>query len=332
MLSTVNKMFLGSLIDKQGLGKLINVFRHKIKYPRSPFVLGGGINIIHRCNLSCSFCVYGLNRNINLMDDMDEETFDRCLNLPVFKYAFYLNLGSGEPFLHKHLFTYIEKVQKKNKIVNLFTNGTLIIKRLDELLKTPPNILSISLYNGYENIQIRSLEKLVGKKPPKILLAVSKLIGKNNLDDMKQILDLVGPIGVQNIWFQQFLIKPGDEKAKKNLIFDTDIDIIQYISNVVNYQKKKYPLIDCYYPHPIPTNPKKRGCLSLYKGFSIEPNGAIQPCCAIHPMGKNTYGNLFQDELDYINDHAYMSLKTTLPDTKKELPIMCKNCFMLNLS
>lgn len=333
MLNTYKIMILKSLFNSQGIGKVINLINYYFNYPNSPYVLTGGINIIHRCNLNCSFCIYRFGNRKEQINDIDEVSFDKCLEIEAFKYAFIISIGSGEPFLHKDLFKFIDKVHNKKKLVSLATNGILLKKRMKELIKSPPDLLWLSHYDNIEDVQLKSIKTLMKNKPKSLNFGISKIISKNNLKDMIKILKIANDFKVKNVFFQQ-MVPPADLKKDKSLInkiiCDTEKKSLDYIEKIKKIKRDKFKDIDCTFPNPINTLSKKSFCYFLYKGFSLEPNGAIQPCCIIHPMGKDIYGNLFKDNLAHIHNKKFMALKKSFINKNVKKHNACKYCYGVN--
>lgn len=330
MIREIKLKFAQSMFSHGGLSRALNIARHYLTYPNSKYILGGGINIIHRCNLSCAHCAYSFNENRTPIPDMDEATFDLCLDLEAFRHAVYLNLGSGEPFLHKDLFKFIRKIRSRNILVLLATNGLATSQRIDEIKIDPPDIMWFSVYDKVESKQVSAMDTVARSVPSGTLLGATRIIGKSNLSDLQRITDLVANSPIKNIWFQQTIVSPDDQKGHSDLIFDTDKDQIEEISRIKAYNDKKYPKINVKYPRPLSIHLKRNFCHSLFKGFSVGPTGAIQPCCATHPQGKDSYGNMFHDQDAHLNNKAYLFLRESINKEWDKLPAMCKHCALLN--
>jgi radical SAM protein with 4Fe4S-binding SPASM domain len=324
MIKTYKKKILRSLMRPVNFPKALNILQHYVTYPQSKYFLVGGINIIHRCNLNCAFCVYALGSNKEKGKDMDWATFDRILGLDAFKYTVALSFGSGEAFLHKHLFEFIDKAHKQHRIVTLFTNGTLIQRRLAELVNSPPDLLTISHYDDFEEIQLANLKLIRENKPKSMSLGISKIIGKSNLETMQKIIDVAYDLNLDYIWFQQY---SGDHDLSltQEQIYDTDTEYVNYINQIKSNNKNKLKKIDCTFPVLFKSNKKKYSCMFLFRGHNIDPNGAIQPCCLIDIFGDEKFGNIFNNNDAHITNPALLQLKKSLLNGKN-IPEYCKDC------
>lgn len=89
------------------------------------------IEITNICNLSCSFCSHSNKQK----REMTTKEFEHILK-EIDNYTDYVYLHvKGEPLLHSNLDGILALCEKYHKKVNITTNGTLIINKIDTLLK-----------------------------------------------------------------------------------------------------------------------------------------------------------------------------------------------------
>lgn len=105
------------------------------------------IEITNACNLHCSFCQETLRPPVF----MSADRFARVLE-QVRPYTDYIYLHvKGEPLLHPQLEDLLKQCLDAHMTVNLTTNGTLLSRRLDILLRYPVHQLNISLHSAEDN-------------------------------------------------------------------------------------------------------------------------------------------------------------------------------------
>lgn len=91
------------------------------------------LEITNVCNLKCDFCPQTKRK----AEFMSEETFEQILDqIKPFTSYIYLHV-KGEPLLHPKLGSFLDISYEKGFQVNITTNGTLIDKVADILLKKP---------------------------------------------------------------------------------------------------------------------------------------------------------------------------------------------------
>ncbi|MBF0358687.1 MAG: radical SAM protein [Magnetococcales bacterium] len=314
--------------------RAFNVLRHIMAYPTSKHIVGGQINITTRCNLKCSFCSYSMTvnaKNNDSKEDMDAETFYRILNLPVFKYPIYISLGKGEPLLHQKLFDFIAEIQKRHILAMVVSNGINIPKHIELFKKNCPDIFLVSLYDETYEQQLANVSQLLNSGcTENSVISVARIIKKDNLDDMVHYTEKAYSAGLRNIWFQQLM--PLSEADYPNLLYDYDRDVITRIDEVRESLTKKFPDMDITLPALITgSETKKLRCDSLFKGFGVNKDGSIQPCCRIDPpIGDSSYGNMFEDPLAHINNQKYLKLRQAFTTNHAKIPGPCKNCNLLS--
>ncbi|MEG2311487.1 MAG: radical SAM protein, partial [Bacilli bacterium] len=125
------------------------------------------IEITNKCNLNCSFC----SKDNVLLREMTLEEFEHILK-QIDDQTDYVYLHvKGEPLLHSHFKEILELCSKYHKKVNLTTNGTLLSKRVDDIITT--NIvrqINISLQSIIDDSYLLT-----------ILTSVSKILDDTNI-------------------------------------------------------------------------------------------------------------------------------------------------------
>jgi radical SAM protein with 4Fe4S-binding SPASM domain len=105
------------------------------------------IEITSTCNLKCSFC----QETKRPPHFMSIEEFGHILD-EVKPYTNYIYLHvKGEPMLHPELETILSMCSDANTTVNLTTNGTLLYKKLDTLIKQPVHQINVSMHSADDN-------------------------------------------------------------------------------------------------------------------------------------------------------------------------------------
>jgi len=245
------------------------------------------IDVGNICNLKCVLCPTANHSiSINKMF-MDFETYKKIFD-KIKDYAFFVKLYKwGEPFLNKDILKIIEYT-KKNKVgVIISTNFNLATDNLIEsLVKLKVDRIIISLdgtnqksyssyrRNGNFNQVMENMEKLIMKKRElnsnKPDVVWQYLVNKKNesfIQTAKKMAEEIG-VGIEFPKFQisQEIVKIGEE-INWNLVEEWIPDKLK--NNPINYL-----FVD---------NPP---CNFLYHTMTINPDGAVMPCCAIYDPKK----------------------------------------------
>ena len=153
------------------------------------------IEITNICNKNCSFCSIS-KRNKKSMT-LDE--FEHILKeIKPFTNYIYLHV-KGEPLLHPNFKEILELCEKYKILVNITTNGTLLEKRVEDLIKFPiVRQLNISLHS-FEDIKQIDYVKSILESVDKIenmrkLIVVYRFWALQNLKlskENQEILDIL---------------------------------------------------------------------------------------------------------------------------------------------
>ena len=160
------------------------------------------IEITNVCNLSCNFCPKTKRKH----KFMDKKEFNYILNqVKPFTEHIYLHL-MGEPLLNENIEYFLEESFKSGIHVNLTTNGTLLKKFGDKLIKAKAlRQVNISLHSFEANKKTVELEEYLkdvsnfivnAREKSDIICAIrlwnmdsNELKGENNLN--KEILKIL---------------------------------------------------------------------------------------------------------------------------------------------
>ncbi|MBR5504133.1 MAG: radical SAM/SPASM domain-containing protein [Methanobrevibacter sp.] len=132
---------------------LINTFMQK---DETPLFINIEIEIINRCNGTCSFCPVNKNADPRELTYMPDELYEKIINeLDYLDYdgsiAFHSN---NEPFLDKRLYKFVKYAREKlpNAYLYFFTNGTLLtLDKFKEIIEVL-DMLIIDNYNDKKEL------------------------------------------------------------------------------------------------------------------------------------------------------------------------------------
>jgi len=173
-------------------------FCQKVTKLRVP--ISGALEFTYRCNLKCVHCYVGSARyrQSSARDEMDTHTVFRVLDEASDAGCLYLLITGGEPLLRPDFGEVYEHAKKNGMVVTVFTNGTLINRKvLDLFADLPPQVVEISLYGAtqetYERVTgvpgsfnscINGIEALLGRG---IRLALKTILMSVNIHEFYEI-------------------------------------------------------------------------------------------------------------------------------------------------
>ena len=174
-------------------------------------------HITHRCNLACAHCYQN-----EYAAQMSEEALRDTLD----KYARFLEksgryghiyLTGGEPLVHPSFFPLLKEIRRRDMLVTVLTNGTLIgAEEANRLAWLMPEFVQVSL-DGTEAIHdgirgehsfakaLRGVDALVEEG---VKVSVSFTAQKANLRSFPALAGICAAHGVGKLWWDRIVTDP----------------------------------------------------------------------------------------------------------------------------
>lgn len=236
------------------------------------------VEITNICNMNCSFC-HGHSRAPR---QMSKQEFSIILDKlkDQTKYIYYHLMG--EPFTHPLLFEFVKMANERGYKSIITTNGTLLIKRQDEVLTLNVYKINVSLHSFEKEVNddyidyVTKLATFAQKAAEKGIIIVFRLWNKG-YDDGKN--DIIYELLKQNI--------SGEWAQNTRGIRIRDKIHIEY------GERFEWPDIKAQ------TKGEKFFCYALKDHFGILVDGTVVPCC-LDSDGNINLGNVFTQDLNTI--------------------------------
>lgn len=262
------------------------------------------VEITNYCNLACSFCSKDhrekkemtVNEFKIVVDKIKGYTNNVCLHV------------KGEPLLHSHIDEILGICDKVGVGVRLTTNGTLLKKKKDILLKHNIKQINVSLH--CENNQINYFEDVF-----------------NTCDELKKKTTII-----YRIWTLPTLdLDSSSTKIvdKINKHYHLSTEIVDKIKHEKNIKIGENVYIDKDYEFVWPKITNKNSyigtCLGTRNHIAILSNGNVTVCC-LDSDGVVKLGNIFNDSLSKIlNSDLFKSINEGFKNNKIVCDL-CKGC------
>ena len=177
MIRTITSWHLVRILSAQ-FSKLHIFFKSRIlKKVKARFLY---LEVTHRCNLRCITCYTGagVEKDNALTLEEKKSIIRQAKEMGVRTVSL---SGSGEPLLYKHLFDLIDYIRKLGMSVIIFTNGTLIDKKIATSLVARDVLVFFKLYS----LDPEVFDRMVGH--PKAYRWVQYRYSVNNSDRVQHI-------------------------------------------------------------------------------------------------------------------------------------------------
>lgn len=286
------------------------------------------IELTSRCNLVCPHCFKSTNNIKN--NDLSFEHYQKIIDQNPFLSALLLQ-GAGEPLLHPQFFDFVQYASKKNIYTATGSNGMLLKKYHNELIKSSLNYLAVSIDaidelsnkfrpNSNWNLIEQGVEDI--KSNEKLTLAIWITLQKDNIDHVENIAKWGAQKGAKHFHVQILQWKDCHELKDKVPDYAEASAAIARIKLVL----KNYPYIVVTHD-PLIINNKRKNCMWPWQRCFIDSNGSVRPCCVALKQD-DIMGNINEDKFVTIwRNNKYKNFRNDLKNGR--LPDSCKNCYFL---
>lgn len=270
--------------------------------PAEPVLL---LLVNRRCNLRCAFCGFAdpgtPGRDATLAVDRAPDLFAEARAIGVNTVV----LTGGEPLLHPGLFRIVQAARAAGLGVNLTTNGTLVSSRFRELLRDPPDSVSVSLdglepthdaLRGRPGAFAEARDALVRLRDHGIATSVYFVITSRNLEDLPAVHALAGELGASfDCWpvneVPDLAIRDEALRTRYRALVD---DLARKDPHLA--ARRGYLLGGLDY-HAGGLGPVR--CRGLVEQLGVTPEGDLLPCC-VWGARDLVVGNVFEQPLSQL--------------------------------
>jgi MoaA/NifB/PqqE/SkfB family radical SAM enzyme len=323
--------FVLSHLPCQILNRLkVEAFHKRVVVNYSPCSLF--IDVTTDCNMGCHFCSTKKHRHEYGFQNVPFSTAKKFLDK--FRMADFVGFcGAGETFLNPDLFEIVKYAKELKMKVYVTTNGTLIHKRMNELLTSNLDTLEISLKetnaSDYQRItdskdfklesmiaMIRELSEL----PQRPRLKMSYVWDRNRVHNVPHVIKIANQCGVDEVLFQNLIPDP-ILRNESQCLFEEDKE---WAAKIINNCQKKQKKVIIRIPRFYTRNTFFRRCKKPYKTIRIGLDGGVSACPrTINPTLSN--GSILYDE-DVFNNAHFQKIRSELLYHKLPLRYECIYC------
>lgn len=298
---------------------IFNFVKYKIfilrdRYASKNFKVGyspinASIWLTSRCNMFCKFCHYRneLSSVSTINKDLDFAKFKilyekhRWINK-----SLRFSLYGGEPLLNPLWPQFVTYLKQHGHLVSINTNGTLLEKNYNDLLRVRPSFISVSYYPENLAILNRALPEITKVIP----IRMSFLLTVENSSHLDQFFEHAKLWGVSLVAVDGYV---------SNGILDMKNDGLKINENeVINKYKKKYQKNFNIEWKTIALHRPKTHCRFFWNSIFINEEAAINSCSV---WRRDSFLELSSD---WWNGCEMQKLRKQMKENM--LPDGCKNC------
>ncbi|SMB99663.1 Radical SAM superfamily enzyme, MoaA/NifB/PqqE/SkfB family [Thermanaeromonas toyohensis ToBE] len=317
------------------------------------------VEVTSYCNAMCSYCPHTVYRNSWKSRHLDPDTFQRLV--PYFPQASLIFLqGWGEPLLHPHFFTFVDRAKKAGCLVGTTTNGTLVEARTaSEIVASGMDILAFSLagieeehdkwrqgttfYQVLEAInEVAAAKRRYRSQKPDIHVAYMLL--RSGLENLPKLPMWLQGRGIKQVVISTLDFVPSPELKEEAISVEAPREwakVKGLLDAVVREGRKKG--LEIYYYLIDRNRPPGLCSENILRSLFVGSDGSVSPCVFSNlpvsgvplrytkggalPVLKLTFGNVKEASLDSIwESPPYRDFRTSF---LKKLNPVCQGCSKL---
>lgn len=265
------------------------------------------VEITNICNKDCSFCSKGTKSK----REMSIKEFNHILKeiKPLTNYI-YLHV-KGEPLIHSKFNEILNCCKEEKIFVNITTNGTVINKKVDDLIKYKDIIkqINLSMHSFKDDHYLKRIFDAVDEinRKTKISVVYRFWALKNNSFSLENKIILKELACHYNF----------SEEIKDKINKETNIKLKE------NLYLNKHELFT--WPNLSIKEEYSGTCLGLKTHIGILSDGTVIPCC-LDSDGINKLGNIFEKSINAIlNNKETKQIKDGFRNNKR-VKELCTRC------
>lgn len=253
--------------------------------------------VTDKCNLKCAYCYQKPSRG-QKVEFTTEEILSLIDELSEMGTKF-ISINGGEALMRNDIETIIDKINHKNLLVQLTTNGQLVAKKIDVIKKVDSLCVSIdgdknsNDLNRGQGSYDKIIEGLECLKANHIPFHTNTVITKNNINAADEIMALALKYG----FITQFSILRQEDAPRPELGLN-DEEIRKIIQQILSYKEKGSLVFYSYNSYnkalnwpfsyqqqmtfeKMPRGHKTSPCYIKKMACQIEADGLVYPCVTL---------------------------------------------------
>ena len=284
-----------------------------------------------RCNLKCSYCSAGnilyKEKEKWIKSEATLKTVKKIFENRLFDNCLLVDLQGGEPLLVKNIKSIVAYLVKRGHIVNMSTNGVLLLRYIRSLKDAGISRINVSIYEANRSVLERNLGKINKIFPVHASIVLMRRHIEKDPEEIIERVRFVFESGCRSVRF--WMYRPvGTNPMKEEVINDRMPAYTAFKKRL----DKEFPGF-CFWPALIQAKITKKLCPQLWQRVGTDMEGNMAICCGIEKMLSGQDSNLFKsDPSDLANNPILVNMRRQLLDTKKGPPNVCKTCTLLSES
>lgn len=279
------------------------------------------------CNFNCQFCW----RQHNPIEENKEATaktvHDLLAKFPTINGV--CICGFGEPLMSSQLVPVLQALKSANEFVGLITNGSLLKRRLPELIGWhQPDYISVSLNSHNKEFHKKTtgtdtweivLDGIRALVASPIKAYVSSVVTADSLPYVDQFLQVCKSLGIETVHLHNLL---PHQAEKDDDWFWGQVLTVDHKPFIDELKKLPEASIVKLWPTLIDKEGGKQNCKFPWKTMAINGAGSLSICNSVFPCSNEMFGNI--NDFNTWNSAKLEKFRDDFVNKRIEA---CKKCF-----
>lgn len=256
------------------------------------FPVFAGLSLTRRCNYKCKYC----NEWNNLCPELNTRQIFSIIDELASLGTKIIGFDGGEPLLREDIGRIVGYAKRRNFVVALNTNGSLVPEKISELKDV--DMLDIS-FEGPEEIHdyirgknsYREIMTAVDfLKKNNIPLKFNCTLSKYNINCIDFILEKSAELGIEVKFSALHYVHAWKDELLLNPAYPAVNDYKRALERLIKYKRNNRQIANSMaslrYLYAWPQADKKLKCFASKLFCRIEPNGDMYPCTMLRHEAK----------------------------------------------
>lgn len=302
--------------------------------------------VTRACNLRCTHCFN--DSGIKMGDELTHSERMEVVADLVKTGVQEIRFTGGEPLALPGIYDLIELASSEGLRVSIGSNGVLIDKKVSaKLSRLGVNRVIVSL-DGLKNehdlirgvgTYKKTLNALTALKEVGISTRINCVVMKSNLESIKILISELLPQG-HSLMIRRLIPSGRASEDWAEMLNQSDY---RKLENDLRDQVLKFGNLEGHYLFDKPTVTRiplpfeRRNCSAGHRGMVVMPNGLVQTCGFLGPLGEGALGKLPKEKMadiwERLNQSSHIATYQEMTaDYNKNTPYPQTNCLAMGLA
>ncbi|MCL2882056.1 MAG: radical SAM protein [Coriobacteriia bacterium] len=299
--------------------------------------------ITRRCNLHCSFCLWGAPPSDWKDYEMSPEQMEALLATSALQKTLLVMMYGGEPLLNRDIIELVRLTRAHKHLVGLNTNGLLLADAAEDLVEAGLVDVQMSIYDNTFEKLTSVIPQVTHLFPLAIMYTMTshrlQELGKADFESLFNVIAFCQQAGCASVRIA-LVWETNNPGTQGETVTDTEL-----YTALITRCKERFPDVvfeghlsthhlptghfTVFFQSPLATGNPPRTCRRPWLTAVVDAKGNYFPCCAA--TTPSPVGSLTEEDVDaVINESGITAMRAGLLGPNLPLAPQCEGCPLLD--